>query len=107
MFSTPAKFKNVLGGLSFDPRRPSVLLKHEPKDIHIAEEAGISFQISGHTHKAQIWPFNYVTSIIYKRFAYGLQKFKKMQVYTSSGIGTWGPPMRLGSDSEIVIFSFE
>ncbi len=101
------EFKKILATISFDPHKPSILLKHDPKDIEVAAHAGISFQISGHTHKAQIWPLSLIAKIIYGKFVYGFHVFKKMQVYTSSGVGTWGPPMRVGSNSEIVVFTFE
>ena len=54
-----------------------------------------------------MWPLGHIAKIIYREFVYGFHPFKKMQVYTSSGIGTWGPPMRIGSDCEIVVFTFE
>ena len=44
---------------------------------------------------------------IYRRFVYGLSRIGKMQVFTSSGAGTWGPPLRLGSNPEIVVLEFE
>src|SRR5438445_132634 len=44
---------------------------------------------------------------IYRRFVYGLSRIGKMQVFTSSGAGTWGPPLRLGSNPEIVVLQFE
>ena len=109
-FTSTAKkddFKNVLVGLAIDKNTPSILLKHEPRYIEVAEEAGISLQISGHTHKAQQWPFEYLARLMYGRFAYGFQKMGNTQVYTSSGVGTWGPPLRVGTDSEIVFFKFK
>ena len=98
--------KSVLESLSIDKSMLSILLKHEPSNLDVAVEAGILFQISGHTHKAQQWPFEYLACISYGRLVYGLNKFKKMLVYTSSGVGTWGPPIRVGTNSEIVVFSF-
>jgi predicted MPP superfamily phosphohydrolase len=100
-------FKKILSTIPFDVNKPSILLKHDPRDIEVAAHAGIALQISGHTHKAQIWPLGFIAKIIYGDFIYGFHHFKKMQVYTSSGAGTWGPPMRVGSDSEIVVFTFE
>ena len=44
---------------------------------------------------------------IYRQFAYGLSRIGKMQVYTASGAGTWGPPLRIGSSPEIVLLCFE
>ena len=101
-----AQFQKILSGLSIDTGKASILLKHEPKDLDVAEEAGITLQISGHTHRAQLWPLGYVANFVYKGFAYGLKTFKGMTIFTSSGVGTWGPPMRVGTNSEIVIFNF-
>jgi predicted MPP superfamily phosphohydrolase len=99
-------FKERLTNLTLDAKLPSILLKHEPRHLSVVEEKGISLQISGHTHHGQIWPIGYLTRLVYKRFTYGLQRFGKLQVYTSSGAGTWGPRMRIGSNSEVVVFEF-
>ena len=87
---------------------PSILLKHEPRDLDVAQQAGISLQISGHTHKGQQWPFNHLAQRVYKGYAYGLKQYEKsaMQVLVSSGVGGWGPPVRVGSDCEIVHITF-
>jgi hypothetical protein len=73
----------------------------------VAEEEGISLQLSGHTHGGQIWPWNLLVSRIYGRFADGLSRLGKLLVYTSNGVGTWGPPLRVGTKSEIVLMQFE
>jgi predicted MPP superfamily phosphohydrolase len=104
--SNATRFKDILSKLAINPVKASILLKHEPKDLDIAHAAGISFQISGHTHNAQMWPLSYIGQLVHNGFAYGLKRFKDMQVYTSSGTGTWGPPMRVGTDSEIVLLTF-
>ena len=101
------KFQNILSNLKINKNEPAILLKHQPTQLDLASKAGISFQISGHTHRAQMFPLNIFTNLIYKGYDYGLKKFGKMEVYTSSGTGTWGPPMRVGSDSEIVVFKFK
>jgi predicted MPP superfamily phosphohydrolase len=104
--SDAVRFKKILSDMQINPEKASILLKHEPRDVDIADAAGISLQISGHTHNAQLWPLNYIAELTYKKYAYGLKRFKNMQVYTSSGTGTWGPPLRVGTDSEIVLFIF-
>ncbi len=101
-----AEFNIILSSLNIDKSKPTILLKHQPSQLAQAVQAGISFQISGHTHRAQMFPLNIFTSLIYKGYDYGFHKVDKMNVFTSSGIGTWGPPMRVGSDSEIVVFNF-
>ena len=99
--------RSVLQGIGVDRNRASILLTHAPDRPHVAEEAGISLQVSGHTHVGQFFPWTWVARRIYRQFAYGLSRIGKMQVYTSSGAGTWGPPLRLGSSPEIVLLQFE
>ncbi len=96
------EFAAILAALPIAPEKPSILVRHEPKDLEVGRDAGISLQLSGHTHLGQQWPFMYITQLTYKGFAYGLKRLGAMQVYTSSGVGTWGPPMRVGTQSEVV-----
>jgi uncharacterized protein len=103
---TTEGFAKILASLSLDRTSPSILLKHEPNHLSIAEEAGVSLQLSGHTHYGQQWPFGLIAQLSYQGYAYGLKNFKSMQMLTSSGIGTWGPPLRIGSDSEMVVITF-
>jgi len=101
-----AAFDNVLQNLNIDRTLPSILLKHVPSDLDIALKHGITLQLSGHTHRAQVFPFTLLTYLIFKGFDYGLHPLGAMQVYTSSGVGTWGPPLRVGTRSEIVEILF-
>lgn len=103
----PAPLAQNLRALSLDRNRASILLTHAPDHPEIAEAAGFSLQLSGHTHLGQYIPFTWMVRRIYGRFAYGLSRIGKMQVFTSSGAGTWGPPLRLGSNPEIVLLQFE
>ncbi len=102
-----SQFASVLRGLRLDRNRASILLTHAPDHPEIAEAAGVSLQLSGHTHLGQFIPWSWMARRIYRQFVYGLSQIGKMQVFTSSGAGTWGPPLRLGSNSEIVMFEFE
>jgi uncharacterized protein len=101
------RFRSILANAELDPNVASVLLVHDPNLLSIAVEAGISLQLSGHTHRGQFFPFTKIVSRIYGIYAYGLHVFDQLQVYTSCGVGTWGPPMRLGSKPEIVLIRFE
>jgi len=105
--SDAAKLGEILSEIQIDRQFPSILLAHRPVNLPIAEKAGISLQLSGHTHRGQIWPWSLLVSRIYGSFAYGLSRLGNLQVYTSSGVGTWGPPLRLGTQSEIVLIRFE
>lgn len=101
-------FKKILGKLNLrddSKNKPVILIKHEPSNLETAWDAGISLVLSGHTHHGQIFPLNFFTHQIYREFDYGLKHRDGMQVYTSSGVGTWGPPLRLGTKSEIVLIT--
>lgn len=100
-------FGSVLEGIGIDRGRASVLLTHAPDHVAVAEAAGIGLQVSGHTHLGQFIPYTWIAARIYREFVYGLHRFGKMLVYTSSGAGTWGPPLRVGSQPEIVLILFE
>ncbi len=103
----PQTLRAVLQSIQLDDRRPSILLAHQPSNPAIAAEAGISLQLSGHTHGGQIWPWSWVAALVHGRFNCGLNRLGALQVFTSSGVGTWGMPMRVGTKSEIVLIRFE
>ncbi len=87
---------------NFKKGLPSILLYHTPTNIEQAKASGINLQLSGHTNKGQFFliePFEYR---IYEKYYYGLHQEGDYSIYTSSGLGTIGPPMRINSHSEIV-----
>jgi len=103
----PERLRKILQDAAVDRQCASILLAHRPANLSIAEAAGISLQVSGHTHKGQMWPWCWVVYKVHGPFAYGLNRLGNLQVLTSSGVGTWGPPMRLGTKSEIVLIRLE
>ena len=103
----PAELLSALRELVTDRNRASILLAHAPDHVEIAEEAGVSLQLSGHTHRGQFFPWTWVTARIYGQFVYGLSRSGNLWVYTTSGAGTWGPPVRLGAPPEIVLIHFD
>ena len=80
---------------------PKILLDHTPFKLEQAQQSGMDLQLSGHTHHGQIWPANLITKMIYE-VSWGYTKKGNTHYYVSSGAGTWGPPVRTGSSSEIV-----
>jgi len=80
---------------------PKILLDHTPVKLEQAKKNKIDLQFSGHTHHGQIWPANIITNMIYE-VSWGYLKKGKTHYYVTSGAGTWGPPVRTGSKSEIV-----
>jgi len=103
----PGQYRAILRGLAIAPERPSVLLVHAPHQLPIAEEAGISLQLCGHTHGGQFPPGSWVASRVYGAYVHGLHRFGRMLVFTNWGAGTWGPPLRVGTHPEIVLLTFE
>lgn len=92
----------ILDQVNYDKMKPSVLLYHEPKNIDSARKAGIDLQLSGHTHRGQMFPFNLVSRLAYKGYNYGLHQEDEFSLIVNSGLGTWGPPMRTTGRGEIV-----
>jgi uncharacterized protein len=103
----PERYRGILESTGIERGRASVLLLHVPRSLAIAEQAGISLQLSGHTHGGQFFPFTWFTRRIFRQYTYGLNRFANLLVLTSYGVGTWGPPFRVGTTPEIVLIKFE
>lgn len=80
--------------------RPCILLYHRPTRFAAARAAGVELQLSGHTHAGQVPPMDLLVFFAY-RFPAGLYRREAATIHTSPGTGTWGPPMRFLSRSEI------
>jgi len=104
--TAPVQHRVFLESVNLTPETPSILLNHVPSLLAIAEKAGVSLQLSGHTHGGQVFPFTWFTRRAFGEYTYGLNNFGKMQVLTSSGAGTWGRPMRVGSSPEVILITF-
>jgi hypothetical protein len=83
-----------------DPARPLVLAAHQPKAIKDAVAASVDLQLSGHVHGGQLIPFNWLVRLD-QPVVSGLHRFGKTWLYVSAGTGYWGPPMRVGTSSEL------
>jgi predicted MPP superfamily phosphohydrolase len=99
-------FESILKKIGIDRKKPSILLKHAPFHLQAARDHGIVLQLSGHTHHGQVFLFRFITSRVYQGYDYGLKRFGDLLVYTSSGAGTWGPPVRVDTKPEIVVITF-
>lgn len=81
---------------------PVILMDHQPFYLEKAAKLGVDLQLSGHTHHGQLWPLNLITRAMYT-ISQGYGRIGDMHVYVSNGIGTWGPPVRIGNRPEIVL----
>ncbi|MFA5498166.1 MAG: metallophosphoesterase [Candidatus Cloacimonadia bacterium] len=87
-----------------DNNKFTIFISHQPLYYDEAIAKGADLLLSGHTHKGQIPPMTFLVGLRYKYY-YGLNKIGDSYQYTTSGVSTWGPPMRLLSDNEIVVFT--
>jgi predicted MPP superfamily phosphohydrolase len=94
-----AKLDSLLTGV--DKKLPVLLLDHQPTDLDEPRKEGIDLQLSGHTHAGQLFPISLVTSAIYEEDN-GYLKDNSFNLIVTCGYGTWGPAIRIGSQSEIV-----
>lgn len=84
-----------------DKDNPVILLNHQPIELEEARQQGVDLQVSGHTHRGQIFPANLITSRIFEE-DWGYLKRETLQLIVTCGYGTWGPPLRIGNRPEIV-----
>lgn len=84
-----------------DKKYPVILMDHQPFGLEEAAKQGADLQISGHTHYGQLWPLNYIVKSVYE-LPWGYKKIGDTYYYVSSGVGTWGPPVRIGNHPEIL-----
>ena len=80
----------------------TIVLDHQPYNLDRSEAAGVDFQLSGHTHRGQVWPISWITDVIYE-CSWGSHQRGNTQYYVSSGIGIWGGKFRIGTQSEYVV----
>ena len=79
---------------------PWLVMDHTPSNLLIPEKEMVDFHVSGHTHLGQMWPNHLFTRRIFE-LDYGYRQKGSLHAIVSSGFGFWGPPIRLGSQSEL------
>lgn len=97
----------ILQGLAYDRTKPSILLYHAPTDIDTFRSLGVSLQLAGHTHRGQLYPYNLVTHHLFRGYDFGLYQEGDYTLSVSSGVGTWGPPLRTNSHAEVVVLTLK
>lgn len=96
--------QKTLASMKIEKDKPVILLHHSPDGIKYASEYGIDLYLAGHTHGGQLWPITHVANMMFE-VNKGLHDFNGTQVYVSQGTGTFGPPMRVGTESELSILN--
>ncbi|HMA54587.1 MAG TPA: metallophosphoesterase, partial [Acidobacteriota bacterium] len=92
---------DILARSGIDDSLALILLDHQPAHLEQAEQAGVSLQLSGHTHAGQLFPLDIINKLVWE-LNRGFLRKGRTQYYVTSGVGTWGPPVRTGSRPEIV-----
>ncbi|MDR1407390.1 MAG: metallophosphoesterase [Tannerella sp.] len=82
---------------------PVIVLDHQPYQLKEAEEEGVDLLFCGHTHHGQVWPMSWITEQLFD-IGYGFAKRGNTSIYVSSGLSLWGPPYRIGTKSELIVF---
>ncbi len=102
----PKEAQEAILSLGVEKQKPLILINHPPLFHDSAIDIATDLMVSGHTHNGQLWPVNYVSDVMYKRYSYGLHKKQNMTAITTSGVGTTGPPLRLFNTPELVVITF-
>ena len=85
-----------------DISKPTIVVEHEPRNLSEISKQGVDLHLAGHTHAGQIFPFSLGAAIMWPNLV-GQKQFGNMTSIVTSGIGIYGPFMRIGTDSEISI----
>lgn len=94
------KNRKPLEALKVESSLPWFVMDHTPKDIETPAKLGADLQVSGHTHRGQMWPNQWLTRFSFP-LDYGYKKVKQLHAITTSGFGFWGPPIRTNSRAEL------
>jgi len=98
--------ERVLAEMEIDSLMPSVLLHHSPHGMKHVSAKGVDLYLSGHTHGGQLFPITLLNDLLFK-YNKGLHAYKGTQIFVSRGAGTFGPPMRVGARSEVVLLTLQ
>ena len=88
------------------PERFTILLSHQPLDPSLLKIPDLSLILAGHTHAGEIIPFNFLVRWVFPYYV-GFISDGHTAAYVSPGTGTWGPPLRLGTNNEITIWELK
>lgn len=84
----------------FDKDKPIIVIDHEPKELDELSKAGVDLDLCGHTHDGQTFPGNLTVGLMWEN-SYGYLRKGDMHNIVTSGVGVFGPFMRLGTKAEI------
>ena len=92
----------IMAEVNHQPEKYTIVMDHQPYHLEQAERAGVDFQLSGHTHRGQVWPISWITDHLYE-CSFGFHQRGNTRYYVSSGMGIWGGKYRIGTRSEYIV----
>ena len=87
-----------------DSSKPIIVLDHQPYNLAKVDSLGVDLQFSGHTHHGQVFPLNLLTNVMYEQSC-GYRRWSHAHIFVSSGLALWGPPFRIGTDSDMAVIT--
>lgn len=96
--------KELVQGMDF--KKPVIVLDHEPRQLEELNRAGIDLDLCGHTHDGQMFPGNLTIHLFWKN-PYGYRKVGNTHQIVTSGVGLFGPNMRVGTKAEIAVVNVD
>ena len=97
-----ASVEELMAGVQKDV--PVIMLDHQPYELGLKDSLGVTLQFSGHTHRGQIWPMNLLIDRMYEQ-SHGYSRWENSHVVVSSGLSLWGPPFRIGTQSDLWVIN--
>ena len=91
---------------SLDTHMPIFVLQSKPEDFKNLQACGVDVSFSGHTRNGQYFPINLINRLLYEN-SYGLKTIHNVYTVVTSGVGTSGAPIRVGTRSEIAVIDFQ
>lgn len=85
---------------------PVIVLDHQPYELSHTNSLGVDLQLCGHTHHGQIWPLSLLVESMYEQ-SHGYHKWSNSHIWVSSGLSLWGPPLRIGTHSDIAVIDLQ
>lgn len=89
-----------------DNERPTIVLDHQPFNLAEADSLKVDMLLCGHTHRGQVFPLNLLTDCIYEQ-SHGYRKWNYSHIWVSSGLSLWGPPFRIGTQSDLAVIEIK
>jgi predicted MPP superfamily phosphohydrolase len=102
--SNPSRLPFTQLANRLNPAWPVLVADHQPVDLMPVVDANADLLFCGHTHDGQVWPLNLLTGALFD-ISYGYEQRDNTHIYVSSGLALWGPPFRIGTRSEMIVFN--